>query len=96
MQEQIHLCEQIRQRLRLPSHKTFRLQNSVMLRSPALFSQMLKRFDKKPAGAACRVKNRLAQLRISHCDHEADDGTRSIRLAGVPGGVAHFLEHGFT
>ena len=29
-------------------------------------------------------------------DHEADDGARRVKLAGVAGGVAHFFEHRFV
>ena len=31
-----------------------------------------------------------------HFDHESDDGARSIELTGVPGSVAHLLEHGLV
>ena len=42
---------------------------------------MLKCLGKKPAGAACRVKNRLAQSGIGNCDHEANNGARRVELA---------------
>ena len=42
------------------------------------------------------IENHFAELGIDHFDHEADDGTRSIKLTGIAGGVAHLLEHGFV
>ena len=35
-------------------------------------------------------------LRIDDFNHEANDGTRRIELAGVAGGVAHLFEHRFV
>ena len=57
---------------------------------------MLERLDEKAAGAAGRIKDHFAELRIDHFDHETHDRARGVELAGVAGGVAHLLEHRFV
>ena len=62
----------------------------------ALLLQVGERLDQKAAGAAGRVENGFAELRVDDLDHEPDDGTRRVELAGVAGGIAHLLEHGLV
>ena len=96
MQNQIHLGEQIRKRLRLAAKDALGLKNLPILDGLALLLQVLERLDEEAAGAAGRIENHFAELGIDDLDHEADDGARSVKLTGVAGGVAHLLEHGFV
>ena len=96
VQNQVHLGQQIRKRLRLAAEDALGLENLSVLNRLALLLQMLERLDEKAAGAAGRIENHFAELRIDDFDHEADDGTRGVELAGVAGGVAHLFEHGLV
>ena len=65
VQQQVHLAEQVRQRLGLAAEDASRLERA---RGPATvlhcFSQVLERFDEEAAGAARRVEHRFAEPRI--------------------------------
>ena len=93
VQEQIHLRQQIGQRLGLAAEDALRLQHLPILDRLALLLQVLERLDEKSAGAAGRVEDHFAESGVHHFDHEADDGARRVELAGVAGGVAHLFEH---
>jgi hypothetical protein len=67
----------------------------TVLHRLALLFEMLERLDEKTTGTAGRIEDDLAKPWIHHFDHEADDRTRRVELAGVAGGVAHLFEHGF-
>jgi hypothetical protein len=57
---------------------------------------MFERLDEKAAGAASRVEDHFAESGIHHFNDKADNGARRIELAGIAGGVAHFLQHGLV
>lgn len=44
---------------------------------------VIERAGEEAAGAAGRVHNRLAELRIDAIDHKAGDGARGIKLTGI-------------
>ncbi len=96
VQEQIHLRQQIRQRLGFAAEDALSLENLAVLDGLALLLQMLERFDEKSAGAAGRIEDHFAKLGIHDFDNKADDGARRVELAGVAGGVAHLFEHRFV
>ena len=62
VQDQIHLREQIRQRLGLAAEDALGLKNLPILDRLALLLQMLERLDEKAAGAAGRVEDHFAEL----------------------------------
>ena len=96
MQDEIHLSEQVRQRLRLSAEDALGLKSLPILDRLALLFQVLERFDEKAARTASRIENHFAELGIDDFDYEADDGTRGVELAGIAGGVAHFFKHGLV
>src|SRR5437773_3618539 len=57
---------------------------------------MLEGLDEKSTGAASRVEDHFAKPGVYHFNHEADDGARRVKFAGVAGGVAHLFEHGLV
>ena len=72
------------------------MENLPILNRLALLFQVLERLDEKAARTAGRVENHFTELRIDNLDHEPDHSTRSIKLTGVAGGIAHLLEHRFV
>src|SRR5262245_10186050 len=96
MENEVHLSEQVWQRLRLASEDASCLKSFTIFDGLALLFQMLERFNEEAAGAAGRVKDHFAELRVYNFHHEADDRPRRVELAGVTGGVAHLLEHRFV
>ena len=97
VQQQVHLRQQVRQRLGLAAQDA--VVSAGCCRSSTVWHcclQMLVGFDQKAAGAAGRVEHRLAQARVDHLDHEADDRPRGVELARVAGRVAHLPEHRFV
>ena len=96
VQQQVHLAEQIRQRLRLAAGDGVVLQALAVGDGLHLLFEMAVRLDQKPARAAGRVEHGFAKARIGDFHHEADDGARRVELAGVARRVAHFAEHGFV
>ena len=61
VQDQIHLRQQIRQRLGLAAEDALVLQNLPVLDRLALLLQVLERLDEKAAGAAGRVEDHFAK-----------------------------------
>src|SRR5437867_996829 len=57
---------------------------------------MLKRFYQKSTRPACRIENRLAELRISDLNHKSDHRSRRVELARVTGCVTHLAQHRFV
>ena len=96
VQEQVHLAEEIRQRLRLAAEEGFLLQDFAVGHGLHLFAEVVVGFDQEAAGAAGGVEDGFAQARVGDGDHEADDGARGVELAGIAGGIAHLAEHGFV
>jgi len=94
MQQQVHLAEQIRQRLgSQPNSEPF-LQHAAVGHGLDLFGQVVERFDQKGRRCRRRVEHSLAQARIVTADHETHDGARGVELAGIARGIAHLAEHG--
>ena len=96
VQEQVHLAEQIRQRLGFAAEERAFLQEAAVGDGFDLLGQVVVGFDEEAAGAAGGVEHGFAQARIGDGDHEADDGARGVELAGIAGGIAHLAEHGFV
>ncbi len=96
VQQQVHLGQQVGQRLGLTAVDTRLLQRLPVLYRVALLLEVQECLDQEAARAAGGVKHAFAQARIDHLHHEAHHGARRVELAGVPGGVAHLLEHRFV
>ena len=96
VQHQIHLAEQIRQRFRFAAEEGFFLQDLAVGHGLHLFRQMIVGFDDESAGATGGVEHGFAKARVGDDNHEADDGTRRVELAGVARRIAHLAEHGFV
>jgi hypothetical protein len=96
VQQQVHLAEQIRQRLRLAPDETLFLQDLAVGHGLHLLAQMIERLDEKPARAARRVEHHFAQARVGDRDHEAHHRARRVELAGIARGIAHLAQHRFV
>ena len=96
VQQQVHLAEQIRQRLGFAAEERAFLQDAAVGHGLDLLGQMVVRLDQEAAGAAGGVEHGLAQARIGHGDHEAHDGARGVELAGIARRIAHLAQHGFV
>ena len=90
------MCEQIGKRFGLAAEEALSLENLVVFGSLALFLQMIERRDQKAAGAAGWIEEGFAQSWVGDGDHETDNSARGVEFAGIPGGVAHFFEHGLV
>ena len=93
VQEQVHLASRYGSGLASPPKMLCFCRICAVLDRLALLLQVLERLDEKAAGAAGRVEDVFAELRVDDLDHEAHDGARRVELAGVAGRVAHLLEH---
>src|SRR5262249_54068237 len=49
--------------------------------------------DQKAAGAAGGIEYYFGELRVHDFNHEANDRSRRVELAGVAGGISHFFKH---
>jgi hypothetical protein len=96
VQQQVHLAEQIRQRLRLAPDETLFLQDLAVGHGLHLPAQMIERLDEKAARAARRVEHHFAQARVSNGDHEAHHRARRVELAGIARRIAHLAQHRFV
>jgi len=81
VQQQIHLREQIRQRLGFAAKNAALLEQLSIFHRFALLLQMLKRLHQKSSSSAGWVENRFAKLRIGYRDHETDNGPRRVKFA---------------
>ena len=61
-----------------------------------LLGEVVEGLDQKAARAAGRVEHGFAEARIRDRDHEAHDGARRVKLAGIARRVAHLAQHGFV
>ena len=93
MEEEVHLHEQIRQRLGLAALDALALELRAILHGAALLFQMIERAGEEAAGAAGRIEHGLAESRVHRFHDEADDGAGRVKFAGVARGVAHLAEH---
>ena len=96
VQQQVHLAEQIRQRLGFAAEQGFLLQDFAVGHGLDLLGQMVERLDQKAARAAGRVEHGLAEARVRDGDHEPHDGARGVKLAGIARRIAHLAQHGFV
>ena len=96
VQEQIHLAEQIGQRLGFTAEDGALLQDFPVGDGLDLLFKVLEGFDEEAAGAAGGIEDGFAEARVEDFHHEADDGAGGVELAGIAGGVAHFAQHGFV
>ena len=96
MQNEIHLSQQIRQRLGFAAKNALSLKNVTVLDRPALLLQMLERLDEKAASAAGRIENDFAELGIDDFYHEAYYRTRRVEFARIAGGITHLFQHGLV
>ncbi len=81
VQQQVHLAEQIRQRLGFAAEQRAFLQHAPVGHGFDLLGQVVVRLDEETARAAGGVEHGLAQARIGHGDHEPHDSARGIKLA---------------
>ena len=93
VQQQVHLAEQVRQRLGLAAEDTPLLDGLPVLNRLALLFEMRVGLHQKPAGAAGGIEHGFAEPRVQHLDHEPHHRARRVELAILAGGVAHLLEH---
>ena len=56
---------------------------------------MIEGCGEKASGAASRIENRFAQLRVDDLDHEAHDRSRGIELSVLTRRVPHFPQQRF-
>ena len=63
VQEEVHLAEQIRQRLGLDAEERLALKAAVVLSRLALLLEVLEGFDEEAAGACGRIEDGLAEAR---------------------------------
>ena len=91
MEEEIHLTEEIGQRLGLDAEEGVTLEAAVILGSLALFLEVLEGFDEKAAGAAGGIEHGFPEARVDHSDDEFHQRARSVELAGVARRIAHLL-----
>ena len=96
MQQQVHLAQQIGQRLRFAAEDGLALEALAVRDGLHLLLQVVVRLDEKAAGAAGGVEHGFAQRGSVTVDHEAHDRARRIELAGVAGCVAHLAQHRFV
>ena len=96
VQQQVHLAEQIRQRLGFAAEQGLFLQDRAVGHGLDLLGQVIERLDQEAARAAGRVEHRFAKARIGDRDHEPHDGARRVKLAGIARRIAHLAQHGFV
>ena len=97
VQEQVHLAEQVGQRLGLAAEERALLEDACgRPRSCTCLAEVGEGLDQEAAGAAGGVEDGLAQARVGDRDHEAHHRPGGVELAGVAGGVAHLPEHGLV
>lgn len=89
VQQQVHLAQQIRQRLGLAALERRVLQDFAVFNCFDLGTQVFERFNKETAGPAGGVEHHLTKLRVHDFHHEAHDRPRGIELAIVTRGIAH-------
>jgi hypothetical protein len=83
VQEQIHLAQEVRQRLGLAAEDALLQEHPPVLDRLALLGEVVVGLDEEPAGAAGRVQHGLAQPRVDDLDHEPDHGPGRVELAVV-------------
>ena len=93
VQEQVHLASRYGSGFASPPKMLCFCRTVAVLDRLALLLQVLERLDQEAAGAAGRVEDGFAELRVGDLDHEPHDGARRVELAGVAGRVAHLPEH---
>ena len=79
MEQQIHLAEQIRQRLGLDAVQRLALELLKLLGLLALWLQMLERLNQKAARAGSGVEDRFTQARVNHRDDKLDQRRAACR-----------------
>ena len=80
MEQQIHLGQQIGERLGFAAPDAFLLQSAPLFHTPALSLEVIKCLHQKAAGAAGRVQDGLSQLGIGNRHHELDYRPGGIEL----------------
>lgn len=81
MQQEVELGQQERQRLGLAAPDGFLLQDAAFLDRVCLAFQMKERIGQEAAGAARRIQDGLAQLRVGDLNHEPHNRTGGVELA---------------
>ena len=93
VQQQVHLAQQVRQRLGLAADDRGLLQHAPLLHRLDLRRQVRERLDQEPTRAGRRIEHRLPELRVDEIHHQPHHRPRRVELARVPGRVAHFPQH---
>src|SRR5262249_41288103 len=96
MQEQVHLAEEVGERLGLAADKASLLEGSAIRHRLALLGEGGVRLDEETCRAACRLEYDLAQPRVRYRNHEANHRSGRVELAVLACGVAHLAEHRFV
>ena len=96
VQQQVHLAEQIWQRLGFAAEQGFFLQDFAVGHGFDLLGKVVECFDQETARAAGGVEYGFAEARVGDGDHEAHDGARRVKFAGITGSITHFTKHGFV
>jgi hypothetical protein len=96
VQQEVHLAEQVRERLGLVAEERPLLHQVPIGHGPDLRGEVLEGLDEEPAGAGRRVEHRLAQAWVRHGDHESHDRPWRVELAGVAGRIAHLAQQGLV
>ena len=97
VQQQVHLAEQIRQRLGLAAEEAFSCKTLRSATVLTCFGQgglnASTRKPPVPQAGSSTVSPRRGSVTG---DHEAHDGARRVELAGIARRIAHLAEHGFV
>ncbi len=96
VQDQVHHAQHVGQRFLLLAVEGLALQRVPLGGGEVVAAQVVPCLAQEPGRTAGAVINGLADLRLHHLDHGADQRARRVVLAAIATGVAHALDAGFV
>jgi len=96
MQDHVHDGDDVGEALLLLAVEGLLLKCLDILGRGRFLAQIVEGLAQKAGRTAGPVIDALADLRLDHLDHGADERARRVIFAAVPTGIAHVLELGFV